>query len=365
MRLLYVVGRYPSPSETFIAREIDGLKALGATVRVCAVEGIARRTLLAAIASHPPKAVALGSAMGATTSLKRRLSAAARALVLSPQVKSIDRIHAHFLGLPSMTAWCLSRLTGVPYSLTAHARDIYVEQTPEVVLRDARFRTTCTEAAAAFLAKRLPDYPFHVVRHGIEAQVCRAPHDSPPSEPLRLLAVGRMVEKKGFIHLVRACGILAQRGVPFECTFAGDGPERPGLKSESKRSGLESRIRFAGFVDSAEVARLLAEADVLVAPSVIARDGDRDGVPNVILEAMAAGVAVVACDAGALQEAVTHEETGLLVPPGDPDVLAQAIARLHGNPALRRALSQAAWRRIKGEFDAARWFERLAELFRD
>jgi len=176
---------------------------------------------------------------------------------------------------------------------------------------------------------------------------------------LRLLAVGRLVEKKGFDFLIAA---LAGLNAPFTLTIVGDGPERERLGQLVTLNTLENRVVFLGSATHTELPQMYVEADVVVVPSVQDRSGDRDGLPNVVLEAMASGRAVVASDVGGIASAITNEENGLLVPPGDPVALGQALRRLSQSKALREQLGRNGRRRVERDYEVGRCSERFHQL---
>ncbi|MBL9088878.1 MAG: glycosyltransferase, partial [Planctomycetia bacterium] len=202
-----------------------------------------------------------------------------------------------------------------------------------------------------------------VVRHGVDLDVYR-PGDGPRAPgPLRVLAVGRLVEKKGFHHLVDALGRLAGTGIAFEARIVGDGPDGPALAAQAMALGLGDRLAFVPACPPADVReRMRGWADVLVAPSVVARDGDRDGIPNVVGEALACGVPVVATTAGGLPELVEDGVNGIVVPEGAPAALAAALARLATAPALREALAARARETAAARFDARENVARFLEV---
>jgi glycosyltransferase involved in cell wall biosynthesis len=364
-RILYIVGEYPSLTETFIGREIAALRSLGLDITVFSLRDCEwSRACLASIGCAGKLRRLAQDLCSDETALSRyrTIGAALRAAEIAVRADACDHIHAHFLGLPATVAFCLSRLLGKPYSVTAHARDIYAEPTPECVVRRACFRTTCTESNRRHLAQKYPDVAFELVRHGLDV----TPYT--PAVPIqrdglcRLLAVGRLVEKKGFAYLIRACKVLQERSLPWRCMVIGEGPLRPSLENEIAVNNLQHRMVLVGAKAHGEVIRLLQSADVVVAPSIVAENGDRDGVPNVILEAMAAGAPVVATDAGAITEAVEHRRTGWLVPQRDPVAIADAVQALWEQPLLGAALSEAARQHLLETFQPARWAYRLQRL---
>jgi glycosyltransferase involved in cell wall biosynthesis len=185
------------------------------------------------------------------------------------------------------------------------------------------------------------------------------PQPPPPDEPLRLLAVGRLVEKKGFAVLIRA---TARLSVPFRLRIIGDGPERERLAAEINAVGLAGCVTLGGGQTHAELPQEYAGAHVVVVPSVVDRAGDRDGLPNVVLEAMASGRPVVASDVGAISSAITSGHSGLLVPPGDTTALAAALERLAREPALRQELGGNGRARVERDFELRACTERFCRF---
>jgi len=276
----------------------------------------------------------------------------------------VAHIHAHFAFMPVDVGLIMARLLDTPFSFSAHARDLYV-QDPVVLaqkVRSAAFVVTCTEHGARHLKKLVPELPENrivMVHHGVD------PRCFVPSTPTRrlVLAVGRLEEKKGFVHLLRVCGMMAMKGTDFSCTIAGSGPMEYELEEELLRCNASGSILLQGEITQEELLEFLGEAQMLVVPSVLAEDGDRDGIPNVLLEAMAMGLPVIATTTGAIREAVTDGENGLLVAPGDPEALVQAIELLLGDKALRQRLGTAGRARVIKQFDISKNTARLAALF--
>jgi glycosyltransferase involved in cell wall biosynthesis len=208
---------------------------------------------------------------------------------------------------------------------------------------------------------RYPGIEFELVRHGIESRNASRP-DTREGE-LRLLGVGRLVEKKGFEYLVEACEVLQRRGVPFTCRIVGEGPCEDALRRKIAGLGLEGRVQLEPFCSHAEIEGHYANAHVLIVPSVVARDGDRDGVPNVMLEAMAGGLPVVATDAGAIGEALIDGATGIGVPQRDPVAIADAVIKLSTDADLRHKVTVVARSVIEAEFSPKKWLDKLRRLF--
>ncbi len=366
--IVYIVGEYPSLTETFIGREIVALRNLGLEITVLPVSDCEwSRACLAAFWRRGEVRRMARCLRSDVTRPKWRhaLGAALCAAEISTRVDAWDHIHAHFLGLPASVAYCLHRLLGKPYSLTAHARDIHAETTPACVVRQAAFRTTCTEANRRHLAAVYPEAPFELVRHGLDVTPYLRAVPAARHGVCQILAVGRLVEKKGFTYLVQACRILEARSVPWRCMVIGEGPLARPLQREITAHGLENKMMLVGAKAHGEVIRLLQSADVVVAPSIVAADGDRDGVPNIVLEAMGAGAPVVATDAGAITEAVIHRRTGWLVPQRDPEAIADAVEALWAQPLLGAALADTARQHLCETFNPVRWARVLHGLFEE
>lgn len=363
MKIAYVVDTFPRRSELFIQREIDELRRDGVELNVFSVcrgerddpqtvylppKGIVPNFACARIFAcmfilHPYLLIARSLRSRAAAELARQVSDG-----------GFDTIHAHFLGVASTLGLAASKITGVPLIISAHARDIFVEgEAVHAKAAHAREIVTCCKANAEEL-----------VRIGVPEEKVRVSYHSLPEgfgKNVRLkdrkgrtiLAAGRFVEKKGFGHLIKALEELKRRAVDFECIICGDGPLKKNLAESVRLSGLTGAVEFPGWVSPEKMLELYAGTDIVVCPSVIASDGDRDGVPNVIREATACGVPVAASNVGGIPEAVTDESTGLLVPPADHTALADAIERLLADTDLRRSLSENACRHSGPYFDGA------------
>ena len=294
-------------------------------------------------------------------------------VIRAPEVR---HLHAHFAHGTTTIAWHAARITGLPFSFTGHARDIYAEHlNPKGWLRRkllaARFVVTCTEANVRHLERIAPAARVHLVYHGLNADFARmlaepAPAAANGDHPLRVLAVGRMVAKKGFDVLVDACGVLRGRGVAFEAAIVGqEDKHSPAVRDRIAALGLEEHVLLPGPMGQEALLREYRRASALCMPSRLLAD-DRDGIPNVLVEAMAAGTPVIASAVSGIPELVEHEVNGLLVAPEDPEALADTLLRLHRDPALsRRASSERARETVAGRFDGPRQASRLAELFRE
>jgi glycosyltransferase involved in cell wall biosynthesis len=267
--------------------------------------------------------------------------------------------------MPALAAYFVKRVIGVPYSITAHAWDIYADTTMlRQKLQAAEFIVTCTAAnceALSGLGAR-PECVF-LNYHGLDFVHLPTPTFDRGGD-LRLLAVGRLVEQKGFADLVTACQLLRQREVPFRCQIIGDGPLAADLQNLITRQRLDDAISLSGTLPQAEVFQAYQRASVFCAPSVIARDGNRDGIPNVILEAMSQGLPVVASAVSGIPEVVRRHKTGWLVPPGDAHSLAATLQGIHRRPEEARRRARAAYELVRSQFDVRDNAAALIRLFR-
>ena len=369
-RIVVLVKRFPRLSETFILNEFLELRRLGLPVELFAImDPHERRSQPEALALVPEvtylqtgrlwrelgaalrtaRRYPLGTMRAGGWSLTRHTTAAARnfihALVLLDRLASGPpaHLHAHFLHSPAAIAFIAAKINGQPYSLTGHAKDIYTTLPQNLLMRcnRARFVTTCTEANRTHLIAEVGLAPeqVHVCRHGVD--LVKFAHPIRQPRPGRIVSVGRLVPKKGFDILIRACGELERRGVAFELVVLGGGELHDELLALAREQGIGDRVSFLGGRPQRDVVEQLAGAEIFALSPVVLPDGDRDGVPNVLLEAMAAGVPVVATAVSGIPEVVTDDVTGRLVPPRRPDLLADALAQLLADPALQKRLGEA------------------------
>lgn len=279
----------------------------------------------------------------------------------------VDHVHCHFANHPALAGWLIKRLVGIPYSFTAHGSDLHVDRTMlPTKVREAAFVVTISgdnrtliEATAGPAAHG----KVEVIHCGVDPGTFH-PAAQRPAGPLRIVAVGTLHEVKGQIHLIEACRRLVERGIDLRCRFIGDGPDRDGLQARLDALGLSDQVTLAGRMTSDAVAAELAASDVLVAPSVPTRGGKREGIPVVLMEAMASGLPVVASRLSGIPELVTHGVSGLLVPPGDDAALADALGTLAADSDLRARLGAAGRDTVIREFDIDRNAATLADRIR-
>jgi len=280
-----------------------------------------------------------------------------------------DWVHAAWANHAATAALVLERLCGVPFSISAHAGvDVFRDPVmlPEKVAR-ARFVCACNRHALERLrevAGPAGEPKLHLQSHGVDLQRFarreRGPRDGGPPT---VLFVGRLLPNKGASRLIEAFGRLVREGRDLQLELIGDGPERERLTARVAELGLDSRVTLRGAVAQGEVIAALRRAELLAAPAEIGADGGRDGLPNVVLEALAVGLPVVASRVASIEEAVQDEVSGLLVPPGDPPALAAAIARLLDDRELRDRLVDGGRRLVEDRFDRRECGQRFASLF--
>lgn len=305
--------------------------------------------------------------------LKEFLQAAAIADKLSGK-SDVRHLHAHFCHGAATVAWLAAMMTGLPFSFTAHAKDIYCESlNPAGLLRRkmdaARFVVTCTDANREYL-QPLTSTTVHCVYHGLNADFARLLEDqTPPSQiiaPMRLLSVGRLVAKKGFDIFVEACAVLNRRGFSFESVIVGeDGEHTEEIKRRIAANNLERNIRLAGPMPQSRLFEEYRRASMFCLPCRVLDNGDRDGIPNVLVEAMACGLPVVTTGISGIPEVVKDGINGLLVPTENPVALADALIRINENQSLARNLAAAARSTVSERFDGQRFAAELAALFRE
>jgi len=285
----------------------------------------------------------------------------------------VVHLHAHFAHSPTSVALFASRLSGLNFSFTAHAKDIYTSEPRQLreKMERARFVVTCTEYNRRFLKDISAGEatPIHRIYHGIDIDffsqdLLGKKEDRAPAPPYRILTIARMTAKKGLPTIYRALRILRDEGISFRHTLIGDGEERERVLALIKELGLGPFTRWTGSQPHQVVLEHYRNADLFVLGSEVAPNGDRDGIPNVLIESMAVGTPVVATDISAIPELVVDGETGLLVPPGQPEKMARALIRLLTDIPLRKQVIDAARTRVIQRFDNQALIDALAAVLR-
>jgi colanic acid/amylovoran biosynthesis glycosyltransferase len=433
IRVAYIMSRFPKLTETFVLNEILAVEDAGASVDIypllrekASVLQPGAADLVTRARYQPFLSVAILASQGWWLARQpRRYLGAAWAIIrdgwgspwfilgglaIMPKVAhaarhmaddGVSHVHAHFANHPATAGLVVHRLTGLPFSFTAHGSDIHKDR--HMLCRkvsEAAFVVAVSRSNADVIAGECgPDARsrMHVIRCGVDLDRFRPPHQQdgeaaadptrpvpdptqpvaaatepvsggtqPVSgaKPLSIVAVGTLHEVKGQTHLVEACRRLVADGVDIRCELIGDGPDRDALTAQIRAAGLGESVRLLGVLPHDRLAERMRAADVLVAPSVPSSDGRREGLPVVLMEAMATGLAVVASDLSGIPELVEDGVTGLLTPPGDPAAIAAALACLAREPELRRRLAAAGRERVQAEYDQDASAQRLVDLFR-
>jgi glycosyltransferase involved in cell wall biosynthesis len=265
-------------------------------------------------------------------------------------------VHAHFAHDPALVGMLVARLTGLPFSFTAHARDLVQIPAKSLAVRaaDATALVTCCAANADYIDSAVPAAdrpPVLVIHHGVElGRFVPTPRD-PAVEVPNLLSVGRLVEKKGYVDLLHALGTVKARGVDFRCRIYGDGPLQQELTELRDSLGLHGQVELMGARSNEQILAALRVADAFVLAPKVVEGGDRDGIPNVLVEAMACGLPVAATSAGGITELVQHDVNGLVSEPGDVDAMAESITGLLTDPGRRARLGEAARHTVERGYD--------------
>lgn len=392
----FILKGYPRLSETFIAQEILGLERRGLDIRLISLRHPTDKAThpihqeIKAPVSYLPeylhqepmrilrgwwKARSMPGYVKAKSAwwrdLKRdftrnRIRRWGQACVLAAELPDdVTRLHFHFLHTPASVTRYAAVLRELPWSGSAHAKDIWTSPDWEIQekLAEMDWLVTCTANGAAHL-KTLAEDPDRVLLqyHGLDLSRFPPPPPRAPSGPVTILSVGRAVEKKGYRDLLEALSKLPDE-LDWRFVHIGGGSLLSALKRQADEAGLSDRIEWRGARPQEEVLAALRQADIFVLASKIAADGDRDGLPNVLMEAQSQALATVATSVSAIPELINPEETGLLVPPGDPVALGEALERLLRNADLRIGLGQAGANRVRQSFDADRELDDLIQRF--
>lgn len=285
------------------------------------------------------------------------------------QRAGVDHVHCHFASHPALAGYLVHRLTGLPFSFTAHGSDLHVDRhmLPQKVAAAAFVCAISKDNRRVILAEcddpRAAD-KVHVVHCGVDTRHFAPAPRRAATGGLVVTAVGTLHEVKGQKHLLDAVALLARDGLEVSLVFVGDGPDRQMLEARATDQGIADRVRFTGLLSRQEVADRVRSTDVFAAPSVPTSGGKREGIPVVLMEAMASGVPVVASRLSGIPELVEDEVCGLLTPPGDVEALATALRRLAGDPALRQRLGDAGRAAVVADFDVRVNARRVLDLVR-
>ena len=290
-------------------------------------------------------------------------------LVHHAEGKNIAHLHAHFAHSPTSVAMFAAEIRGVPFSFTAHAKDIYTSDRAQLAekIDKARFVVTCTRYNKAYLEDLVNHrHEVHCVYHGIDLALFfahAATHS--PAPPYTFMTIARLVEKKGVPDILEALVLLAREGFPFRYVLIGDGDDKALIEGRIKALGLENHVALVGTLAHEQVLEHFQQADCFVLGCKVAASGDRDGIPNVLAESMAMGVPVIGTRVSGIPELVDHEQTGLLVDATKPEELAAALKRIVTDQPLRERIIPAARERVTQVFDNTKLIKELVVLYRN
>lgn len=397
----YVLLWFPEPTETFIFHEVLGVQALGLPTHVFTLYGEIKRHLSVSMQSLPDQVERLGPRYALTAFAevyawwKRDAARTKHVLRTVPWRRwkgwekcgenlwaffcgfklarrfveeSIEHIHAPWAGGPATAAWVASNLTGIPFSFTARAWDIWPPDGGLVdKIRDAAF-VRCNTRSNLYYLHQLAGLPLtsddsskiRLIYNGISlatpslaAALMRPPY--------RFLALGRFIGKKGYEYLLQACRLLKDQGLDFRLTLAGDGPRALKLKSLAEALELDGLVDFPGFIPHERVSELFQTSDIFFMPSVVDITGDRDGIPNVILEALVHRVPVIATDVSGIGEVVENRVTGLLTPQRDPEAIARAVHEMLANREHAMTMAAEGREKVLRQFDPPTNYSRIRD----
>lgn len=399
-RIAYIVSRFPHLPETFILREMIQLEKLGWQIelyplvlqkqdviheeaqpwirRAHAIPWLSVDLLLANLrrfVKGPGQYLSLfvrvvRENVSSPKFLARALLLFPRAVWMAERVKAqgIQHVHAHYATHPALVAWLINQLTGIPYSVTVHAHDIYVEKPMLATkLQDSVFISAISEFNRKYLSDLLGSWVIDktsIVRCGIDPSYFRNGNGhAPRAGSLEIISVGSLQPYKGHIYLVKACTVLKERGIPFHCRIIGGGDLRSTLEQVIRENGLEGLIHLMGPRTQEEVSRLLPTANCYVQPSVITSTGKMEGIPVALMEAMMSRIPVVATSISGVPELVRPGETGWLVPPEDVQALADVLEEIYHDPAEADQRAEQGYRWVLEEFELSSNVKKLASLF--
>jgi colanic acid/amylovoran biosynthesis glycosyltransferase len=405
-KIAYVMSRFPHLPETFILREMIELERLGWQIELYPL--IIQHQLVVHDEVHQWLSRANRVPMMSTDVFRANVRAflnnpklylriwwqviwgnrtsigfLSRAILLLPKSvkmaelmkkRGIRHIHAHYATHPALAAWIISKLTNISYSITVHAHDIFMDKAMlNVKMRDAKMVIAISEFNRKYLAEHVGTWiedKTQVVHCGVDSDLYRTSRKDGTNSILQILSIGSLQPYKGHIYLIEACDLLRRKGVKFLCHIVGGGYLRDSLEKRIEALGLRGLVELVGPKTQQEVARLLGQADCYVQPSVIAPDGQMEGIPVALMEAMACNLPVVATSISGIPELVRDGETGWLIPPESPMAIANVVAEIKSRPeeaskrslAGRKLIEKNFNLKINGELLALE-FEKLTRIF--
>ncbi len=399
MKIAYVMSRFPKHTETFILYEMLAIEEQGVPVDVYPMlkqrDAVVHQEALALVkrARYMPfislpiissniAAIrrnatlyfgtlfeVLRGAFGNTYFLIGAISAFPKAVHFSKMMaeEQVTHVHAHFSNHPAVTALIVHRLTGIPFSFTAHGHDIHKDRT---MLREkiaaAAFAVTVSVYNKSIMAKECSpedDSKIHVLHCGVDTRLFKVPVKPDQEAVINIICVASLLEVKGHTYLIQACKLLRGRGKNFSCHLVGEGKYRARIEKEIKQSGLDDHIKLHGACTQSHVRELLMISDIFVLASIPTRQGDREGIPVSLMEGMAVGLPVVASNISGIPELVENGLCGFLTPPRDVNALAKSIGVLIEESSLRRKMGAAAREVILRDFNLESNARQLIHMF--
>jgi glycosyltransferase involved in cell wall biosynthesis len=387
----YVLKKYPRYSETFIVNEILAHEDAGLEIQIFSLtpsddshyQDIVGdvKAPVHYLSSDNPKAKGFWELLNETEEVlpgvfqklelfrQEKFRYLYQGLELAKIVKlqKIEHLHSHFASSATNVARISSHFSNVPFSFTAHAKDIFHENTDfrdlQTKLRDASAVVTVSDYNFNYLQRTFGSYANSVRRIYNGMDLKKLSYRKPENRKPNIITIGRLIEKKGLDVLIDACAILAKKDLEFNCRIIGKGDLEPQLQAQINENQLQDKVELAGAIPRREVIESFYNAAVFAAPAIIAQDGNRDGLPTTLLESMALGTPCVATDVTGIPEIITDKVTGLSVEQNDPVGLANALEKLLHNPSLGVSLSENAHKLIELKFDISKNSAKIRENF--
>lgn len=399
MKIAYIMSRFPRITETFILYEILAMERLGLSIEIYPLLRQRARVVHAEVDRladhvhyHPflswsimcahwhfvcrqplnyfkTLAVVLRSTFGSINFFVGAIGIFPKSVrfAYEMQQSGVSHVHAHFATHPTVSAFLINRLTGIPFSFTAHGSDLHVERRMlDKKVEAAAFAVTVSSYNKEVIVKECGEElreKVQIVHCGVDPEIFSPSEPKNEDRPFHVLCVAALRDVKGHKHLVDACEILHRRGVDFVCDLVGDGPLRRRLRAQIERLGLQGKVLLHGTLPREGVVKMMSNAGVAALTSVPTPEGRQEGIPTVLMEAMASTVPVVASRLSGIPELVDHERSGLLVPPGDAHAIADALQRLSEDSSLRQKMGTAGRDKVIREFNMHTTTAKLAELF--
>ena len=398
-RLAYIVANFPCYSETFILNELLELKKRGYSITILSLKkpkekivqseaiGFLEDTFYCPIflkfqlwvaqlyflISRPN--IYLGLLLDIARHCLKNPIVLLKNLVIFPKsvyfafyirTKGINHIHAHFANYPATSAMIASRLLNIPFSLTCHAHDIFYDSTMlDLKIMYSKVCFAISEYNRNYIMSIYPDLPkekIRVIHCGVDLEKFSIIRESNENYKLMILSVGRLVPTKGFDDLLQACRVLKDKSIDFACKIVGEGPSEKSLKVLVEKYGLEDVIKFAGPLSQEDIIKIYREADIFILPAKKAKYRDvQDGIPLVLMEAMALRVPVISTRFSGIPELIDDGKSGFLVEPDDYSKLAEKVLLLNNDIELRKRLIQDAYNKIAAEFDIRKSVDKLLQ----